>query len=66
MRREEKKINVTWNCSMENWINCNTDGASKRLLNKAGCGGVLRDHNGRWLCGFCEFLGYCNSLVVEL
>lgn len=32
----------------------------------AGCGGLVRDHSGRWLCGFAQFIGTCSVLEAEL
>jgi len=32
----------------------------------AGCGGVLRDDNGKWICGFSKWLGVCSAYVAEL
>ncbi|KAJ8746843.1 hypothetical protein K2173_003849 [Erythroxylum novogranatense] len=32
----------------------------------AGCGGVVRDFTGNWVCGFATHLGICTSMVAEL
>ncbi|GAU18650.1 hypothetical protein TSUD_124830 [Trifolium subterraneum] len=40
----------------------NTDGAKKGMHNY-GCGGIIRDNGGNWICGFAKGLGVCS---VEL
>jgi len=30
------------------------------------CEGVLRDDNGKWICGFSKWLGVCSAYVAEL
>ncbi|KAL0002935.1 hypothetical protein SO802_016716 [Lithocarpus litseifolius] len=32
----------------------------------AGCGGVVRDSHGDWMCGFSRHIGITNSFVAEL
>ncbi|PNY03367.1 hypothetical protein L195_g026694 [Trifolium pratense] len=42
----------------------NTDGVSKDD-GSVGCGGVLRDINGVWICGFSKFLSSCGAYIAE-
>lgn len=32
----------------------------------AGCGGVICDSSGDWICGFSEFIGTCYGLMAEV
>lgn len=47
----------------------NSDGASKSKGEGgfAGCGGLLRDHAGRWLKGYVheEDIGNCNAIHAD-
>lgn len=61
-----EEIQVPWVCLKEEWVRCNSDGALKAERNRAGCGGVCRDYNGRWLYEFSKYLGSCNALMAEL
>lgn len=49
------------------WPLCklNTDGATKRT-GESSAGGLIRDHNGKWLAGFCMNIGSCSVTVAEL
>ncbi|XP_058727202.1 uncharacterized protein LOC131598638 [Vicia villosa] len=31
----------------------------------SGCGGVIRDSRGCWLCGFSKLIGYCSAFTAE-
>jgi ribonuclease HI len=43
----------------------NTDCASKDDL-ISGCGGLICDVNGNWICRFAKFIGACNAFVAKL
>nr|POE70444.1 putative ribonuclease h protein [Quercus suber] len=32
----------------------------------AGGGGLIRDHNGAWICGFARQIGHASSVMAEL
>ena len=49
-----------------NWIKVNCDGASKQNGEIAGCGGLCRGPDGKWMRGFSYNLGMCNAFVAEL
>lgn len=53
---------VTWLKPPEGWIKLNVDGALRRSLKVARCGGILCDEDGRWLGGFYRFLNDCSIL----
>ena len=44
----------------------NTDGFAIENPGIAGCGGVLRDEQGRWIKGFARKIGITNSFVAEM
>ena len=48
---------VRWEKSQAGWKKLNTNGASKGNLGLVGCGGVVRDENGRWIAGFSRRIG---------
>ena len=52
---------VRWEKSQAGWKKLNTDGASKGNLGLVGCGGVVRDENGRWIAGFSRHIGVTSS-----
>lgn len=49
---------ATWWSPLEKeWVKLNTDGAVSYIINCAFVGGVFRDVNARWLCGFLMAVG---------
>ncbi|GLT56367.1 hypothetical protein SLA2020_294110 [Shorea laevis] len=44
----------------------NTDGAMNHATTKASAGGLIRDHEGRWVHGFSLGIGYQSSFMAEL
>ncbi|MCH80116.1 RNA-directed DNA polymerase (Reverse transcriptase) [Trifolium medium] len=64
--RETQRLMVQWQRPAEGWICINTDGAAKERGKIAGSGGVMRDHNGIWLCGFSIFIGEATAFDAEL
>nr|XP_023911030.1 uncharacterized protein LOC112022645 [Quercus suber] len=57
---------VRWERLPEGWVKLNTDRAAKGNLGLAGCGGVVRDENGKWLTGFSKRIRISTSFVAEL
>ncbi|KAK4252788.1 hypothetical protein QN277_014330 [Acacia crassicarpa] len=49
---QESIVNPSWQLPPLDWLKANVDGAVSTSNNKAGCGGVLRDHYGKWIKGF--------------
>lgn len=48
------------------WVKLNTVGASRGNPGLAGCVGVVRNDDGRWIAGFSRRIGVTTSFVVEL
>ena len=44
----------------------NSDGSALSSLGRAGGGGVIRDHEGKWLKGYARSLGSTNNCMAEL
>ncbi|PNX61102.1 ribonuclease H, partial [Trifolium pratense] len=65
LTRQKEVSWIGWKVPEEGWVKVNIDGASKgeRL---AGCGGLIRDHQGRWCGGFAKFVGAGSAFVAEL
>ncbi|PSS34373.1 Ribonuclease H protein [Actinidia chinensis var. chinensis] len=59
-------IRVGWKPPSMGIFKLNTDGASKGNPGKAGAGGLIRNHEGRWVAGFCHNIGTTNSLEAEV
>ena len=57
---------VRWEKPQAGWKKLNTDGASKGNPGLAGCGGVIRDENGRWIAGFSRRIGVTTSFEAEV
>ncbi|WCJ29423.1 LINE-1 retrotransposable element ORF2 protein [Euphorbia peplus] len=57
---------ISWICPDVGWVKLNTDGMSKGNPGISGTGGLIRDSNGMWLCGFMCNLGICTALLAEL
>lgn len=64
--RNGEEILVAWTYPPVDWFKLNTDGAVKRNLGIAGCGGVLRDSCGSWIAGFGANLGIATVTEAEL
>ena len=55
-----------WEKPPRGWLKLNTDGSAMRNPERAGGGGLIRDHDGAWLKGFARGLGFTNSALAEL
>lgn len=55
MFREE--VCVTWIKPPTHWLKLNSDGAFRLSSDTTGCGGLIRDDNGRWVGGFFRNIG---------
>lgn len=57
--------NRCWEKPEEGVVKINYDGSSNHVVKIAGCGGILRNHEGKWLGGFVSNLGHCPPLQAE-
>lgn len=57
---------VSWPAPSLNQVALNVDGSSYGNPGRAGFGGLMRDHNGKWLIGFSGHVDFADSLEVEL
>ena len=59
-------VSVGWENLPRGWVKLNTDGSAMKNPDRAGGGGLLRDHDGVWLKGFARGLRFTNSILAEL
>jgi hypothetical protein len=45
-------------------VKCNTDGTSNNLT--SFCGGIFRNSNSEFICGFADYIGHGSALIAEL
>jgi ribonuclease HI len=64
--RHYDTIFIGWKRPREGWIKLNCDGAYKDSLGLAGCGGLFRDSDGRWIKGYSRKIGTCDALSAEM
>ncbi|KAF7807009.1 ribonuclease H [Senna tora] len=57
---------ILWKKPEVGWVKVNTDGAVCKESKVAGCGGLIRDHDGVWIKGFERKIGFSNVLSAEL
>ncbi|GAU11643.1 hypothetical protein TSUD_334560 [Trifolium subterraneum] len=57
---------IGWNKPREGWIKLNCDGAYKDSLGLAGCGGLFRNSDGRWIKGYARKIGTCDALCLNV
>ena len=57
---------MKWNSPPGGWFCLNTGGSLKSSQGLVTCGGLLRDHHGRWKIGFAKKVGCTSTFVAEL
>ncbi|CAL1415075.1 unnamed protein product [Linum trigynum] len=57
---------IGWKAPPSGWRKMNTDGAAQGNQGLATAGGLLRDSNGDWVCGFCCKIGTGTAILAEL
>ena len=57
---------VRWSKPGGGWLKLNTDGSFGGEGVTFGCGGLLRDSNGRWIRGFAKAMVVSSSLAAEM
>ena len=65
-RRNSELCYIKWIPPKTGWFTLNTDGVAKGNPRMVGAGGLIRDHNGRWIRDFYIGLGYTSNIVAEL
>lgn len=63
-RREE--IMIVWTPPPRSMVKLNIDGASRGNPGSAGCGCVIRNHQGHWVIDAAQNLGMCTAYQAEL
>ena len=51
---------------MAGFLKINTDGSSTLNNHRGSFGGLVRTDQGKWVEGFCGYIGYADSLKAEL
>ncbi|KAJ1407067.1 Ribonuclease H-like superfamily [Sesbania bispinosa] len=64
--RRVREEQIKWSFPDPGWIKVNVDGSIRQGLNGAGCGGIFRGVNGKWMLGFSFNMGRGNILLAEL
>lgn len=62
----EAEVRIQCTCSPVHVVKLNVDGASHGDPGLAGCGCVIRDHEGQWLVGTTKVLGIATGFHTEL
>ena len=63
VRKISKRIR--WEKPPAGWKKLNTDRSVLRSMERAGCGGVVRDEHGSWVTKFTRHVGATNSFAAE-
>ncbi|GMQ03745.1 hypothetical protein CsSME_00049425 [Camellia sinensis var. sinensis] len=66
MRKTVREVFIKWNPPTAGCFKLNTDGASKGNPGKASAGGLIWDHLGQWVVGFCRNIGTTSNVAAEL
>ena len=56
---------ICWNKPNLGWFKLNYDGASQGNPGRAGGGGLIRNHDGKWVKGFMRNIGQATSVAAE-
>ena len=63
---QRESVYIGWKRPSNGWVKLNCDGACKGKRELAGCGGILRQSDGRWIKGFSRKIGACDALHAEM
>jgi ribonuclease HI len=63
---QSNTVFIGWKSPQDGWIKLNCDGAYKDSLGLAGCGGLFRNSEGRWIKGYARKIGTCDALSAEM
>ncbi|KAL4309954.1 hypothetical protein GQ457_01G030200 [Hibiscus cannabinus] len=56
------RATARWVSPLRDWFKVNVDGARDHSTGLAACGGLIRDHEGRWVRGFARSVGVCSPI----
>ncbi|KAF7814111.1 putative ribonuclease H protein At1g65750 family [Senna tora] len=60
-------VKIAWKPPPEEWVKINVDGSvDPSSFGSSACGGVLRDRDGNFLCGFIRNVGSCSIILADL
>lgn len=62
---QSKIIKLNWEKPPTGWVKINSDGCATRDNKHACCGGVMRNENGNWLCGYACEIGSSTEFEAE-
>ncbi|KAL7222903.1 hypothetical protein ACSBR1_024565 [Camellia fascicularis] len=57
---------IKWTFPPSSTLKLNTDDGCYKITRLGGFGGLIKDENGAWICGFYGRPENCTSLEVEL
>nr|POE80708.1 putative ribonuclease h protein [Quercus suber] len=57
---------IRWEKPPLGWKKLNTDGSSISCMERAGCGGVIKDELGNWVAEFTRHIEATNNFAAEL
>ncbi|KAL4386440.1 hypothetical protein GQ457_09G009190 [Hibiscus cannabinus] len=60
------RATARWVLPPRDWFKVNVDGARDHRTGLAACGGLIRDHEGRWVRDFARSVGVCSPIESEL
>ncbi|XP_028801779.1 uncharacterized protein LOC114756966 [Neltuma alba] len=60
-----EEVSTRWITPEKDWVKVNSDGSSMGNPGRAGCGGVIRDHHGAWIVGYCRDVGWSTAFEAE-
>ncbi|KAL0013081.1 hypothetical protein SO802_000150 [Lithocarpus litseifolius] len=63
---EEVVKRIRWEKPEVGWFRLNSDGSSLGNPGQAGSGGLIRNGEGGWLCGYARKIGITMSFAAEL
>ena len=66
MHKAKSVVVVGWEKPPVGWAKLNSDGSAFGNPRRADRGGVIRDHNGKWIIGYAWSLGCTNNCMAEL
>jgi len=58
--------NLRWERLPTGWKKLNTNGSCLGGSDRAGCGGLVRDEQGKWVADFTRHIGSTSSFIAEL